>query len=63
MVTDDVELLLWEQALRDYRERRWDEAGMILRELHRMRPGHGLYATYVARVEKMRREPPPPASG
>ena len=57
---DDVELRLWEQALRDYRDRRWDEAGMILRELRRMRPGHGLYATYVARVEKMRREPPPP---
>jgi adenylate cyclase len=57
---DDVELRLWEQALRDYRGRRWDEAEMTLRELHRMRPPHGLYAEYVARVEKYRREPPPP---
>ena len=57
---DDVELRLWEQALRDYRGRRWDEAGMMLRELHRMRPGHGLYALYVARIEEKRRQPPPP---
>jgi adenylate cyclase len=57
---DDVELRLWEQALRDYRGRRWDEAGMMLRELHRMRPGHGLYALYVARIEKYRSEAPPP---
>jgi adenylate cyclase len=57
---DDVELRLWEQALRDYRERRWDEAGMILRELHRMRPGYGLYTLYVQRLEEKRRQPPPP---
>jgi hypothetical protein len=25
-----------------------------------MRPGHGLYALYVQRVEEKRREPPPP---
>jgi adenylate cyclase len=57
---DEVELRLWERALGDYRARRWDEAEMILRELHRMRPGHGLYALYVQRVEEKRREPPPP---
>jgi adenylate cyclase len=57
---DDVELRLWEQALRDYRARRWNEADMILRELHRMRPGHGLSALYVARLEEKRRQPPPP---
>jgi adenylate cyclase len=58
--TDDVELRLWEQALRDYRERRWDEADMILRELHRMRPGYGLYTLYVQRLEEKRGQPPPP---
>jgi len=57
---DEVELRLWEKALGDYRARRWDEAEMILRELHRMRPGEGLYALYVQRVEEKRREPPPP---
>ena len=57
---DEVELRRWERALADYRAQRWDEAGMMLRELHRMRPGHGLYRLYVARVEEMRRRPPPP---
>jgi len=57
---DEVELRLWEKALGDYRARRWDGAEMMLRELHRMRPGHGLYALYVQRVEEKRREPPPP---
>lgn len=33
---------------------------MMLRELHRMRPGCGLYAAYLARLEQQRREPPPP---
>jgi hypothetical protein len=33
---------------------------MMLRELHRMRPGHDLYALYAARVEEMRRRSPPP---
>ncbi len=31
-----------------------------LRELHRMRPGHGLYALYLARIEKYRSAAPPP---
>ena len=57
---DEVELRLWEQALRDYRVRRWDEAEMMLRELHRMRPGYGLYALYLERVGERRRAPPPP---
>lgn len=57
---DDVELRLWEQALSDYRARRWDAAGMMLRELRRMRPGCGLYPLYVERVEELRRRPPPP---
>jgi adenylate cyclase len=53
------ELQLWEQALRAYRARQWDEAAMKLADLQRMAPGSALYATYVTRVEKMRREPPP----
>jgi adenylate cyclase len=57
---DEVELRLWEQALGDYRARRWDGAGMMLRELHRMRPGSGLYSLYMERTERLRREPPPP---
>jgi adenylate cyclase len=57
---DEAELRLWQRALGDYRARRWDEAGMMLRELHRMRPGHDLYALYAARVEEMRRRSPPP---
>ena len=39
---------LWEQALRHYRAQRWNEAEMILRELHRMGPALGLYAVYLA---------------
>jgi adenylate cyclase len=57
---DEVELRLWEQALRDYRARRWDEAEMMLRELRRMRPAHGLYALYLEWIEEKRRTPPPP---
>jgi adenylate cyclase len=57
---DEVELRLWEQALGDYRARRWNEAEMILRELARMRPGCGPYATYLARLEELRRAPLPP---
>ena len=51
---DEVELRLWEQALGDYRARRWNEAEMILRELARMRPGCGPYAAYLARLEELR---------
>lgn len=38
---DEVELRLWEQALRHYRTQRWNEAEMILREVHRMSPAPG----------------------
>jgi len=55
---DEVELRLWEQALSDYRARRWEGAEMMLRELHRMRPGHGLYTLYAERLEQRRRQPP-----
>jgi adenylate cyclase len=58
---DEVELRLWEQALGDYRARRWKDAEMILRELARMRPGYGLYAAYLARLEELRLRPPPPS--
>jgi adenylate cyclase len=51
---------LWEQALRHYRAQRWNEAEMILRELHRMGPALGPYAVYLARLEGLRLRPPPP---
>jgi adenylate cyclase len=57
---DEVELRLWEQALADYRARRWNEAEMILRELARMRPGYGLYDAYLVRLAELRRRAPPP---
>jgi adenylate cyclase len=57
---DEVELRLWEQALADYRARRWNEAEMILRELARMRPGYGLYGAYLVRLDELRLRPPPP---
>ena len=58
---DDVELRLWEQALRAYRGRRWDEAGMMLRELHAHAAGsRALRASTSQRIEEKRRKPPPP---
>lgn len=51
---DEVERRLWEQALRHYRAQRWNEAEMILRELHRMGPAPGLCAVYLARLEDLR---------
>jgi adenylate cyclase len=57
---DEMELRLWEQALHDYRSRRWDAAEMMLRELHRMRSGAGPYAAYLERIASLRVQPPPP---
>ena len=51
---DEVELHLWEQALRHDRAQRWSEAEMILRELHCISPAPGLYAVYLARLEDLR---------
>jgi adenylate cyclase len=57
---DQVELRLWQQALADYRARRWNDAQMLLRELARMRPGYGLYALFLGRLEELRLQPAPP---
>jgi adenylate cyclase len=57
---DEVELRLWEQALGDYRARRWNDAEMNLRELARMRPGYGLYGVFLSRLQEFRLQPPPP---
>ena len=54
------ELKLWNQTLRAYRARQWDQAELNLLNLLRMRPGCGLYEMYAERVARMRREPPPP---
>jgi adenylate cyclase len=55
------ELRLWNQALRAYRARQWDDAGVSLLNLQRMNPGCGLYPIYTKKTEEMRRQPPPPA--
>jgi adenylate cyclase len=53
------ELGLWNQTLRAYRERQWDQADVNLINLQRMAPGRALYAVYADRVAGFRRTPPP----
>ncbi|MGA8004913.1 MAG: adenylate/guanylate cyclase domain-containing protein [Burkholderiales bacterium] len=52
------ELRLWNQCLRHYRSRDWDQAEVALLNLQRMRPDCQLYRAYVERIEHYRREPP-----
>ena len=52
------ELRLWNQCLRHYRSRDWDQAEVALLNLQRMRPDCQLYQAYVERIEHYRREPP-----
>jgi len=54
------ESALWEQALRAYRGRQWDEAETALRGLQRIDPASDLYRGYAARLADRRRDPPPP---
>jgi adenylate cyclase len=54
------ELKLWNQCLRYYRARQWDQAEVALLNLQRMRPGCQLYAAYVERIENFRKNPPDP---
>jgi adenylate cyclase len=54
------EIRLWNQCLRHYRSRDWDQAEVALLNLQRMRPDCQLYQTYVERIEHYRREPPEP---
>ena len=52
------EIKLWNQCLRHYRSRDWDQAEVALLNLQRMRPECQLYQVYVERIEQYRREPP-----
>jgi adenylate cyclase len=54
------ESALWEEALRAYRGRQWDEAETALRGLQRIDPASDLYRGYAARLAGRRRDPPPP---
>jgi len=52
------EIRLWNQCLRHYRSREWDQAEVALLNLQRMRPDCQLYRVYVERIEQFRRAPP-----
>ena len=52
------ELKLWQQALRAYRQGRWDDADVALINLSRMAPERALYRLYQARIDRLRRESP-----
>ena len=54
------ELKLWNQALRSYRARDWDQAELGLYNLIRLYPGHALYELYAERVRYHRAHPPGP---
>jgi len=54
------ELKLWNQCLRYYRARDWDQAEVALLNLQRMRPDCELYAAYVERIENYRKNSPDP---
>jgi adenylate cyclase len=54
------ELRLWNQTLRAYRGRQWDQVEVSLLNLQRMNPECGLYKVYAERVTGKRREAPPP---
>jgi adenylate cyclase len=54
------ELRLWDEALRAYRARAWDEAEASLLNLQRIHPDQELYRVYMEKVDQKRREPPPP---
>ena len=54
------ELKLWNQALRAYRARQWDQVEVGLLNLQRMNPECSLYPVYAEKVAQKRRDPPPP---
>ena len=53
------ELKLWQQTLRAYRARQWDQVEVNLLNLQRMSGGSDLYKLYVDRTAEFRRQPPP----
>ena len=56
-----AELGLWEETLRAWRARRWEQVEANLQQLRRMDPTCELYRLYAGRVAEFRRNPPPEA--
>jgi len=54
------EMKLWQQTLRLYRSRQWDQVEVGLLNLQRMNPGCALYDLYSRETAEKRRTPPPP---
>jgi adenylate cyclase len=55
------ELKLWQQTLRAYRTRQWDQVEVNLLNLQRMNADCELYKLYAQRTAEFRRQPPPEA--
>lgn len=56
-----AELGLWEETLRAWRARRWEQVEANLQQLQRMDPTCELYRLHAGRVAEFRRNPPPEA--
>jgi len=52
------EIELWNQALRDYRAQRWDQAEAQLRDLKKTAADSGLYDEFLDRIKYLRANPP-----
>lgn len=50
---------LWDETLRAWRARQWEQVEANLHQLRRMDPDCGLYRVYAGRVAEFRRNPPP----
>jgi len=53
------ELELWDETLRAWRARRWEQVEANLKQLQHMAPNCELYRRYAGRVAEFRRNPPP----
>jgi adenylate cyclase len=56
-----AELGLWDETLRAWRARQWEQVEANLHQLRRMDPECGLYRVYAGRLAEFRRNPPPQA--
>ena len=54
-----AELVLWNETLRAWRARQWEQVEANLDQLRRIDPDCGLYRVYAMRVADVRRNPPP----
>jgi adenylate cyclase len=52
------EIILWNQALRLYRQQDWDRAEVQLLSLRKKAPGTGLYQRFIERIAHHRAHPP-----